>query len=512
MRSSGVLMPVTSLPSPWGVGTMGKEARSFVDFLVRAGVSVWQVLPIVPTSYGDSPYQSFSTYAGNPYLIDLDDLAAEGLLDPADYEGIDWGDDPERVDYGRLYRERFDVLRKAVRRFGITNAAELDRFCDVEGSWLNDYALFMAIKESHGGAPWTEWEDDLRLRRTRAVAEARLELDEEVRFWQGVQCLFFRQWGRLRSYATERGVRIMGDLPFYVAEDSADVWSRPEQFQLDDDLRPREIAGVPPDGFSDIGQLWGNPLFTWDRMRDDGYAWWCDRISFQLKLYDILRIDHFRGFDSYFAIPAGAKTAAGGRWRKGAGIELFRALEEREGRCDIVAEDLGYLTPSVYQLLEDSGFPGMRVLEFAFDTRDGTGSAYLPYRYPTNCVAYVGTHDNDTALGWLETAPAEDAALAREYLHLDPAEGEGWGMMRAIWASAADLAVVQMQDLLGLGSEARINTPSTLGKNWLWRALPGFDSDELAARVHRQMELYHRLPLTEGQSLCQVAAEKDEED
>ena len=494
MRSSGILMPITSLPSPWGVGTMGADARAFVDFLAEAGVSVWQVLPIVPTSYGDSPYQSFSTYAGNPYLIDLDDLAGDGLLRRDEYAGMDWGDNPERVDYGALYRERFNVLQRAVRRLEETRGEELAAFCDGQSAWLEDYALFMALKDAHNGAPWESWERPLRVRDPQAIEDARVRLRREVSFWKGVQFLFFEQWDRLHALATRRGIRIMGDVPFYVALDSADVWSHPEQFQLDDDLRPREIAGVPPDGFSAIGQLWGNPLFAWDRMKADGYEWWCDRIAFQLSLYDTLRIDHFRGFDTYFAIPAGAVTAADGRWRNGPGVELFRVLEKRLGACDIVAEDLGYLTPSVHKLLADSGFPGMRVLEFAFDTRDGTGSEYLPYAYPTNCVAYVGTHDNDTALGWLETAPIDDVRLAREYLHLDASEGEGWGMMRAIWASAADLAIVQMQDLLGLGSEARMNTPSTLGNNWCWRAKPGFDSPELAARVRRQMKLYRRLP------------------
>ncbi|HIZ46085.1 MAG TPA: 4-alpha-glucanotransferase [Candidatus Olsenella pullistercoris] len=510
MRSSGVLMPVTSLPSPWGVGTMGAEARAFVDFLARSGMAVWQVLPIVPTSYGDSPYQSFSTYAGNPYLIDLDDLATEGLLRRDEYAQLAWGDDLGRVDYGALHRLRFGVLRHAVGRLERLMPIELDAFCAREAAWLDDYALFMALKDAHGGASWTTWEDDLRLRRAGALDRAREELAGEVDFWKGVQCLFFRQWARLREHAAAHGVQIMGDVPFYVALDSADVWSHPEQFQLDDDLRPREIAGVPPDGFSAIGQLWGNPLFAWDRMKADGYEWWCSRVAFQLRLYDILRIDHFRGFDSYFAIPASAVTAADGHWRKGPGIELFRVLEDKVGRCRIVAEDLGYLTDSVRQLLADSGYPGMRVLEFAFDTRDGTGAEYLPFAYPANSVAYVGTHDNDTALGWLETAPVADARLAREYLHLDAAEGEGWGMMRGIWASAADLAVVQMQDLLGLGSEARLNTPSTLGgANWCWRALPGFASEALAERVRHQLAIYHRLPNGAGASASRpVSKEK----
>ncbi len=495
MRESGILMPITSLPSPWGVGTLGSEARGFIDFMAEAGVSVWQVLPIVPTSFGDSPYQSFSTFAGNPYLIDLDDLAADGLLERAEYEGRAWGEDPSRVDYGALYRERFEVLGCAVRRLIDQRGDEYRAFCEREAAWLDDYALFMALKDEHGGKPWSTWETPLRHRDPAALADAASMLADRIDFWRGVQFLFFEQWERLHTYAHEAGVRIMGDVPIYVAEDSADVWSHPEQFQLDDDLRPIETAGCPPDGFSATGQLWGNPLFDWEYMRCDGYSWWLKRLAFQLDLYDILRIDHFRGFDSYFAIPAGANTAAGGRWRKGPGIEFFQVMERELGRCNIVAEDLGFLTPSVHQLLADSGYPGMRVLEFAFDSRDGGGALYLPYAYPHHCVAYVGTHDNDTALGWLKTAPAGDAALAREYLHLDAEEGENWGLMRGIWASPADLAIVQMQDLLGLGSEARINTPSTVGSNWCWRALPGFATPELAARVHRQMELYHRLPL-----------------
>lgn len=493
MRAAGILMPVTSLPSPWGVGTLGAAARRFVDFLAAAGMSVWQVLPVVPSGFGDSPYQSFSTFAGNPYLIDLDDLAAQGLLEPSEYAERPWGDDPERVDYGALYRERFDVLRCATGRLLAAGCSGLDAFCVREAAWLDDYALFMALKDAHGGAPWDRWEDGLRRRQPDAIARAREDHADDIQLWKAVQYLFFRQWEALHAYAGAAGVRIMGDLPFYVAGDSADVWSHPEQFELDGQLRPHEIAGVPPDAFSEIGQVWGNPLFDWERMREDGYRWWFDRFRAQFALYDIVRIDHFRGFDSYFAIPAGSTTAAGGRWRPGPGIEFFRALKEELGAVDIVAEDLGYLTPSVRALLADTGFPGMKILEFAFDSRDGGGASYLPFSYPTNCVAYVGTHDNDTALGWLVTALPDDVAHARAYLHLDPAEGEGWGFMRAIWASPADLAIVQMQDLLELGSEARINVPSTTGGNWCWRAVPGFDSDELAARVRRNMELYYRI-------------------
>lgn len=497
MRRSGILMPMTALPSPWGVGTLGAEARAFVGFLSAAGQSVWQLLPIGPTSYGDSPYQSFSSFAGNPYLIDLDDLAEEGLLEPGEYEGRFWGDDPARVDYGALYEGRFDVLRRAVERLENARADELRAFCERESAWLDDYALFMAIKGDHGGAALSTWEPGLRMRVPEDLAAARSELACEVRFWKGVQCLFFRQWTRLHAYAHEHGIELMGDLPIYVAEDSADLWAHPEQFQLDEDLRPREVAGCPPDGFSDTGQLWGNPLFAWERMAEDGYAWWIERISYQLDLYDILRIDHFRGFDSYYAIPAGASTAAGGRWQPGPGKAFFSALEAKLGPCPIVAEDLGFLTPSVYRLLSDTGYPGMKVLQFAFDSRDGGGSLYRPHNYTPHCVAYVGTHDNDTALGWLRTADAGDVALAREYLHLDAAEGEGWGMMRAIWSSVADLSIVTMQDVLGLGSDARINTPSTLGGNWCWRALPGYATEQVARRLHRAMELYGRLPKAE---------------
>ncbi|MDY4041192.1 MAG: 4-alpha-glucanotransferase [Collinsella sp.] len=496
MRRAGILMPVSSLPSPHGIGTLGAAARGFLDFMREAGQSVWQVLPIGPTGFGDSPYQSFSSFAGNPYLIDLDDLASEGLLAPEEYEGLPWGDDPLRVDYGALYRLRLPVLARAVARLRRERAAELAAFCERERGWLDDYALFMALKARFDGRPWGMWPDPYRLREPAALAGARAELAEEIALWQGVQFLFFHQWEALRAHAAAAGVEILGDLPIYAAGDSADTWAAPEAFQLDDDLRPTEVAGCPPDGFSATGQLWGNPLFAWDRMAEDGYAWWIRRIAFQFRLYDILRIDHFRGFDSYYAIPAGAADARDGRWREGPGIAFFRALEEELGPRAIIAEDLGFLTPSVRELLAGTGYPGMKVLEFAFDRRDGGGRTYQPHAYPRNCVAYVGTHDNDTALGWLDTADPADAALARDYLRLTPAEGEGWGMMRGIWSSAADLAIVQMQDLLGLGSEARMNIPSTLGGNWCWRAETGFADGALAARIAAEMELYERLPET----------------
>ena len=480
-------MHLSSLPSPYGIGSMGKPAREFIDFLKAAGQGYWQLLPICPTSYGDSPYQSFSTYAGNPYFIDLELLEADGLLEWQEYGEVDWESAPDRVNYGVLYEKRYPILRKAAERFLTRIPSDYPEFCEKNDYWLGDYARFMAMKHVHGGASWQDWE-------TLSTEEIELRYAEEIRFWKVLQYLFFRQWKELCAYANEQGVRLIGDLPIYVSLDSVDVWAHPELFQLDENRNPREVAGCPPDGFSTDGQLWGNPLFDWEYMEKNDYDWWVRRIQYLCKVYDILRIDHFRGFDAYYAIPASAETAKEGTWEAGPGLDFFRAVEKVVGQRPIIAEDLGFLTPSVHQLLKNTGYPGMKVLEFAFDSRDGGGRTYQPHNYPTNCVAYVGTHDNDTALGWISTANPEDVALAREYLHLDSIEGENWGMMRAIWSSTADYAIVQMQDLLGLSSEGRINTPSTLGGNWQWRALPGFDSPALAKRLLRQMKLYERLP------------------
>lgn len=490
MRASGVLMHLTSLSSPHGIGTMGKEARAFADFLAAGGQRYWQLLPLGPTGYGDSPYQSFSTFAGNPYLIDLDFLAEEGLLTEPEYAGEDWGEDPQRVDFGLLYRKRYPVLKKAVRRLLERKEPEYETFLAENAHWLPDYALFMALKDAGGGAPWWQWPEELRRREPRALARTGEELREETDFWQGVQYLFFRQWQKLKEYVNGRGIGLIGDLPIYVALDSADVWAGPELFQLDRELVPTEVAGCPPDAFAADGQLWGNPLFDWERMEADGYAWWIGRIAHQLRLYDMLRIDHFRGFESYYAIPFGEGTARNGRWRPGPGMKLFRAVEAALGQKDIIAEDLGYLTPEVRQMLAESGFPGMKVLQFAFDSREE--SDYLPHNYDKNCVVYVGTHDNDTALGWLDTVSPEDRRYAMDYLKLTGAEGYHWGLMRGAWASAARLAVVTAQDLLGLGSGARMNTPSTLGGNWQWRAMPGVFTEELAQRLRRETGIYRR--------------------
>ena len=493
MRRSGILMPISSLPSPWGVGTLGLEARRFADFLAAGGQSCWQILPAGPTSFGDSPYQSFSSFAGNPYFIDLDALAAEGLLEPSEFQSLDWGEDPARVDYGLLYQNRYPVLRRACARLLAQERPEFAAFCAGQAEWLEDYALFMALKEAHGGACWFQWPEELRLRRPAALERARRDLAGETAFWKAVQYLFFRQWDDWKGYVNGLGVSIIGDLPIYVAGDSADVWANPALFQLDGRGLPTEVAGCPPDDFALDGQLWGTPLFDWERMKEDGYAWWLRRIAFQFRLYDTLRIDHFRGFDSYYAIPYGEPTARNGRWRPGPGIEFFQTVNRVLGKKDIIAEDLGFLTPSVRRLLEESGYPGMKVLECAFDSRD-TDSGFLPHGYPAHCVAYAGTHDNDTIQGWMASAPKEDAAYAKAYLRLNKREGYHWGMIRSVWASPADLAVIQFQDLLGLGSEARMNTPATLGNNWRWRALPGTFDKRLSRRLYRETRVYQRLP------------------
>lgn len=483
-------MPVASLPSPNGIGTLGQAARDFADFIKKAGQSYWQMLPIGPTSYGDSPYQSFSSYAGNPYFIDLDDLYAEGLLDD-DYKTMNWGENPAEIDYALMYEKRFDVLRTAATRIREKNPHGFVMFTERQQHWLPDYALFMAEKAAHGGNSWLLWEEELRLRDEDAMEKARKEFTEEILFWEAVQFLFFLQWNKLKTYVNDLGLKLIGDIPIYVALDSADVWANPGQFQLDENMVPTEVAGCPPDGFSADGQLWGNPLFDWEKMKEDGYEWWMNRLCHQFELFDIIRIDHFRGFDSYYAIPYGDTTARNGRWKEGPGIHFFRTMEEKTGIHDIIAEDLGFLTPSVRQLLADSGYPGMKVLEFAFDSRDGL-SDYLPHTYPKHCVVYAGTHDNETICGWMETAPKADVENAVAYMGLNKEEGYNWGMMRTAWSSVADTAIMQMQDLLGLGHEARINTPATLGGNWVWKCPEGAFTDELAEKIADRMKLYGR--------------------
>ena len=491
MRTSGVLMPIFSLPSPYGIGTMGKQARKFVDFLVKGGQKYWQILPICPTSYGDSPYQSFSSFAGNPYFIDLEYLCKDKLLTKKECESYSWGTSKKYVDYGIMYESRYSLLRKAYVRFADKEPQDFKEFCEKEKLWLDDYALFMALKDANGGNAWLHWDKELRLRENAAMEAAKERYAEEINFYKMLQYLFYKQWRELKSYANEAGIEIIGDVPIYVAGDSADVWANPDQFYLDENLEPIEVAGCPPDAFSDDGQLWGNPLFRWDVMKKDDYAWWTRRIKAMSELYDIIRIDHFRGFDSYYAIPAKDKTAKNGQWKQGPGMDLFYQLEKKLGKLPIIVEDLGFLTPSVHKLLEDSGFPGMKVIQFAFDSREE--SNYLPHTYNSHCVVYTGTHDNDTVMGWMKTAPKASVKYAKEYLNLTRTEGYNWGMMRAAWSSVADMAIVPMQDLLGLGSEARINTPSTLGNNWKWRATPNQISTSLAKKLRYYMQMYGRV-------------------
>ena len=490
-RSSGILMPISSLPSPHGIGTLGAEARKFVDFLAAAGQSWWQILPVSPTSYGDSPYQSFSAYAGNPYFIDLDLLCEDGLLTPEEVNAVNWGADPARVDYSAIYNGRFPLLHLAMERGWERDADKVKSFSAENDAWLPDYALFMALKRHFGMKSWTEWPDeDIRLRRPEAVQHYQKELADDIRLFSYIQYLFFRQWEALRAYAHEKGIGIIGDLPIYVAMDSADVWADPRAFQLDERNVPAEVAGVPPDYFTADGQLWGNPLYDWDAMKADGYSWWVRRIAGASRLYDILRIDHFRGLESYWAVPYGETTAKVGRWVKGPGMDLMNVLTEKFPNIQFIAEDLGYLTPEVRQLLEDSGLPGMKVLQFAFDSREAAN--YLPHTYPRHCVCYAGTHDNSTLMGWKDEAAPADIAMAREYLGLHDEEGFNWGVLRGGQSSVADLFIAQMQDYLGLGSEARMNTPGILGGNWQWRMLPGQITDELTARIARMTSLYGR--------------------
>ena len=490
-RSSGILMPISSLSSPYGIGTLGQAAYDFVDFLQEAGQHYWQILPICPTSIGDSPYQSFSTFAGNPYFIDFDLFEEDGYLKKSDYENLDWGDSENSVDYGKLYQNRFRVLRRIFDNWVDDNREIMSRFLQYNSAWVEDYALFMTLKQSHGGAPWWEWEEPYRLRDKEAMDQFHRQNARDVDFWIFVQCVFYRQWNALKAYAHEKNVKIIGDVPIYVARDSSDVWANTEGFWLDEDLNPVKVAGCPPDAFSTVGQLWGNPLYRWDKMKEDGYSWWMRRMEAAANIYDVIRIDHFRGFDSYYAIPAEDPTAEFGEWMEGPGMEFFDTLQQTLGELEIIAEDLGFLTPSVQELLKQSGFPGMKVLEFAFDSREE--SDYLPHTYTQNSVAYIGTHDNDTAVGWINSINKEDADYCKNYLRLTKSESYHWGLIKSLMACVSQLAIIQMQDYLGLGSESRMNTPSTVGKNWRWRIDKNALTVKLALKIRDNTNLYGRL-------------------
>ncbi len=491
MRKSGILLPVSSLPSKYGIGTFSKEAYEFVDFLERAGQGFWQILPLGPTGYGDSPYQSFSTFAGNPYYIALEDLAEKGWLTKEECEECDFGGDNGYVDYEKIYLSRFRILRKAYERSSIGKEEDFHRFQEENRFWLEDYGLYMAVKNSFGARSWTEWEEDIRVRKPEAVEAYKEKYKEEIEFYQFQQYLFAKQWLALKAYANKKGIQIIGDIPIYVALDSADTWAAPELFQLDEECRPIGVAGCPPDAFSATGQLWGNPLYRWEYHKETGYEWWMRRIAYCYRLYDVVRIDHFRGFDEYYFIPYGDDTAEFGHWEKGPGYDIFKTMKEKVGKKPVIAEDLGYLTPSVLKLVKKTGYPGMKVLQFAFD--DSEDSDYLTHKYNSNAVVYTGTHDNDTTVGWYGTLNRRDRAFAKRYLNIRSTKEIHWEFIRAALSSVADTAVIPMQDYLGLGAEARINIPSTLGDNWKWRLKKGQLDEGLAKRIREMTKLYGRL-------------------
>lgn len=489
-RTSGILMPISSLPGENGIGTLGKYAYKFVDYLKKAGQTYWQILPICPTSFADSPYQSFSTFAGNPYFIDLDVLTEEGYLSKSDYENINWSGSETSVDYGLLYIERHKLFEKLLVNFKNNIPDDFNKFCQDNAFWLEDFALFMSIKDYNGGKSFYEWENDIFRRTPDALKEWQNKCDERVLYYKMLQYFFFRQWGKLKEYANSNGIFIIGDLPIYVSSDSADVWSAPAQFCLDEDMKPIEVAGCPPDAFSEDGQLWGNPVYNWDYMKSTGYKWWIKRIEMSLKIYDVVRIDHFRGFDSYYCIPYGSDNAKQGVWRDGPGMQLFNCVKESLGNVPIIAEDLGYLTDSVRKLLSDSGYPGMKVLQFAFDPSGS--SVYLPHKFDKNCIVYTGTHDNDTIIGWINTADRSQVEFARKYLCVDDESKLAVQMMISALSSVADTCILTMQDVIELGSEARMNVPSTVGQNWKWRATESQITDKSAEFLLYYTKLFGR--------------------
>ena len=512
MRESGILMPVSSLPGPYGIGCFGKAALEFVDFLAEAGQTIWQILPLSPTGYGDSPYQSCSAFAGNPYFIDLDALKAEGLLTAAQLKAEEWGENPLEVDYGTLYTSRYKVLRTAYQAWREQCAGQHGcafyypddyyAFTLANEAWLEDYALYMALKTEHQMKSWTDWPREYRTRDAGALARFRAAHEEEIGFWKFLQYKFSTQWKAVKDYANAKGVKILGDIPIYVSADSVDAWVGGPLFELDGEGRFARVAGCPPDYFSADGQLWGNPLYNWPYHKQTGYAWWIRRVRHALGIYDLLRIDHFRGFDTYWAIPAGSATAKKGKWEIGPRMELFQALEAALGKLPIIAEDLGELFPSVRELLADSTFPGMKVLQFAFS---GGDNEYLPHNHVKNCVVYPGTHDNTTLTDWwVNSATEKEKATAAAYLHLTPCKPTAKevaavkvddariALIRAALGSVADRVIIPMYDWLGLGAQAHLNTPGKLGGNWIWRAADGFAKTTLAKRVLEECEVYCR--------------------
>lgn len=490
MRKSCIIFHISSLPSEYGIGKMGRHAFEFVDFLKDSGVKCWQILPLSPTSYGDSPYQSFSVNAGNPYFIDFEILEGDGLLEHQEYSDIIWESNPKKVDYSIIYNNCFDVLRIAYSRFRASKFPAYKKFCDANVSWLEEYAMFMALKFKNGGKAWYEWENDISMHKFKAIADVKKELKKEIGFFKFIQFEFNRQWNALKSYANENGIEIVGDIPIYCALDSVEAWCEPKLFWFDRKRRPVCVAGCPPDDFSPAGQLWGNPLYDWEYHKKTGYRWWINRISSATKLYDIVRIDHFRGFESYYTIPYGSEDATVGEWKKGPNYELFRLAEEKLGKLNIIAEDLGFITPEVREMLDNCGYPGMKVLQFGFS--DGENE-HLPHNFTTtNCFAYTGTHDNETLNGWIETLDKKSLKFAKKYLNVKKKSDIPMAVVRSAWASVAEVAVAQMQDFLDSPEDARMNTPSTLGNNWQFRAKESDFTDKLAKKIRKLNKLYNR--------------------
>lgn len=493
-RQSGVLMHISSLPGKYGIGSFGQSAYDFVDFLVRTKQRYWQILPLGTTSYGDSPYQSFSAFAGNTYFIDFDILIEEGLLDEADVKGDDFGDDPRKVDYAKIFDARRPIMEKAVARFlKADDLSDYESFVEQNAAWLEVFAEYMAIKEHFDNLAWTEWPDEaIRRREAASLASYREKLADKLTYHRVTQYLFFKQWLRLKAYANEHHIEIVGDMPIYVAADSADVWAQPHFFKTDAVGKPTCVAGCPPDEFSETGQLWGNPIYDWEAMDKDGYAWWIERLRESFKIYDIVRIDHFRGFESYWEVPAGSETSASGKWVKGPDYKLFAAVKEALGDLNIIAEDLGFMTDEVIELRERTGFPGMKILQFAFNPDDE--SIDSPHLAPNNSVMYTGTHDNNTVLGWYKDE-IDDATrqYMAQYTNRKEYETVPHAMLRTIFASVSFMAVATMQDLLELDSAARMNYPSTIGGNWTWRMTDEELNPIVEGKLYSLTKTYRRM-------------------